>query len=218
MKLKNFVEECHDKEVFKKLSIYIVSCWVLLQVLAVTREPLGLPQKTVTFFIILALIGFPINGFLVWKYHLIHLDYKQMALNEEGDFVNHKLKNSPFQKMYFSVLLVVSILSLSIVALIINNNFGSNIQTQNIEVSDKIAVLKFGNNTGDKKYDIVSKMTADWVIHRITENNVGQVVSPEIVDDYIGLINTSSNLKGLNNEKIIQEYFSAGKLISGIFY
>ncbi|MBI9042390.1 hypothetical protein [Lutibacter sp.] len=218
MNLKNFVEECHDKEVFKKLSIYIVSCWVFLQVLAVTWEPLGLPQKTVTFFIILALIGFPVNGFLVWKYHLIHLDYKAMTLNEEGNLVNSTLKNSPFQKMYFSVLIIVSIISLSIVALIINNNFNDTIESQDIETSDKIAVLKFGNNTGDKKYDIVGKMTADWIVHRITENNVGQVVSPEILDDYVGLINTSANLTPLDNDRIIKEYFSAGKLISGNFY
>lgn len=218
MNFKNFIEECFDKEVFKKLSIYIVSCWVLLQVLAVTWEPLGLPQKSVTFFIILALIGFPISGFLVWKYHLIHLDYKQTALNEEGGFVKNELKNSPFQKMYFSVLIVVSIISLLIVAIIINNNFNSNLASNNIEISDKIAVLKFGNNTGDKKYDIVSKMTSDWVIHRITENNVGQVVSPEILDDYVGLINTSVNLTPLDNERIIKEYFRAGKLISGNFY
>ena len=218
MNFKNFIEECHDKEVFKKLSIYIVSCWVLLQVLAVTWEPLGLPQKSVTFFIILALIGFPVSGLLVWKYHLVDLDYKDLSLNEEGNLVKSELKNSPFQKMYFSVLLVVSIISLLIVALIINNNFNSNSASQNIEVSNKIAVLKFGNNTGDKKYDIVSKMTADWVIHRITESNVGQVISPEIVDDYVGLINTSSDLTPLDNERIIKEYFSAGKLISGNFY
>jgi hypothetical protein len=218
MNLKKFIEICHDKEVFKKLSIYIVSSWVLLQVLAVTWEPLGLPQNTVTFFIILVLIGFPISGFLVWKYHLIHLDYTQDKLNDKGDFVVAKLKNSPFQKIYFTVLLIVSFISLSSVILIINNKFNSNLVANKIETTNKIAVLKFGNNTGDIKYDIVGKMTSDWIIHRITENNVGQVVSPEIVDDYVGLINTSANLTQLDNERIIKEYFSAGKLISGNFY
>ncbi|WP_298366783.1 hypothetical protein [uncultured Lutibacter sp.] len=218
MNFKKFIRECHDKEVFKKLSIYIVSCWVLLQVIAVIWEPLGLPHKSVSFFLILALIGFPISGFLVWKFHLRHLDYKEMTLNEDGNLVKKALRNSPFQKMYFLILLIVSIISLLIASLIINNNFNDKKVVQNIETNDKIAVLKFGNNTGDKKYDIVSKMTADWVIHRITENNVGQVISPEIVDDYVGLINTSTNLKPLDNERIIKEYFSAGKLISGNFY
>ena len=184
MNFKKFIKECHDKEVFKKLSIYIVSCWVLLQVLAVIWEPLGLPHKSVPFFLILALIEFPISGLLVWKYHLRYLDYKEMTLNEDGNLISQTLKNSPFQKMYFLILIIVCIISLFIASLIINNNFNSNKVFQNIATNDKIAVLKFGNNTGDKKYDIVSKMTADWVIHRITENNVGQVISPEIVDDY----------------------------------
>ncbi len=218
MNIKKFIKECHNKEVFKKLSIYIVSSWVLLQVLAVTWEPLGLPQKSVTYFIILALFGFPLNGFLVWKYHLVHLDYKKEVFDEQGNLVKRELKNSPFQKMYFSVLIIISILSFLSIVIIINNSIYTTKSSRKVEVSDKIAVLKFGNNTGDKKYDIVCKMTADWVIHRITENNVGQVVSPEIVDDYIGQINTSTNLTPINNEKIIKEYFNAGKLISGNFY
>jgi len=218
MNKKKFIKECHNKEVFKKLSIYIVSSWVLLQVLAVTWEPLGLPQKSVTYFIVLVLFGFPVNGFLVWKYHLVHLDYKKEVFDEQGDLVKRELKNSPFQKMYFSVLLIISILSFLSIVIIINNSIYTAISSQRVEISDKIAVLKFGNNTGDKKYDIVSKMTADWIIHRITENNVGQVVSPEIVDNYIGQINTSKNLTPINNEKIIEEYFNAAKLISGNFY
>ncbi|WP_299522508.1 hypothetical protein [uncultured Lutibacter sp.] len=218
MNIKNFIKECHNKEVFKKLSIYIVTSWVLLQVLAVTIEPLGLPQKLVTYFIILVLFGFPVNGFLVWKYHLINLDYEKDAFDEQGNLVKRELKNSPFQKMYFSVLIIISILSFLSIVLIINNSIDTNSYSQSVEKSDKIAVLKFGNNTGDKKYDIVSKMTADWVIHGITENNVGQVVSPEIVENYLGQINTPTNLTPINNEKIIKEYFNAGKLISGNFY
>ena len=49
MNLKGFIKECHKKEVFKMLSIYIVSSWVVLQVLALIASPLGLPEKTEPF-------------------------------------------------------------------------------------------------------------------------------------------------------------------------
>jgi len=45
MNLNKFLKECNKKEVFKKLSIYIVSSWILIQVLAITWEPLGLPKQ-----------------------------------------------------------------------------------------------------------------------------------------------------------------------------
>ncbi|MFK5957485.1 MAG: hypothetical protein QM495_01305 [Lutibacter sp.] len=218
MNVKKFLKECHDKEVFKKLSIYIVSSWVLIQVLAVTWEPLGFSKKSVTYLLIILLIGFPINIFLVWRYHLVYLDYKKKKLDDVGNLVHVKLKNSPFHKMYFSLLGFISILFFLSAVLIINNNFNTSANIISIDSSDKIAVLKFGNNTGDEKYDIISKMTADWIIHGITENNVGQVISPEIVDSYMVQINTSSNLIPLDSKRIIKEYFNPGKFISGNFY
>ena len=222
MTFKSFIKECNNKEVFKKLSIYIVSSWVLIQVFAVVWEPLGLPKKSVTYLIILLLIGFPVNIYLVWKYHLVNLVYKRKRLDEEGNIVKRKLKDSPFQKMYFTSLGFISVFSILSVSLIINNNFNTKIVVDDptiiVEASDKIAVLRFGNNTGDSKYDIVSKMAADWIVHGITENNLGQVISPEIVDNYMELVNTSKKISPLNNENIIQEYFNAGKIISGNFY
>jgi tetratricopeptide (TPR) repeat protein len=223
MNIKNFLKECNDKEVFKKLSIYIVSSWVLIQVLAVTWEPLGFSKKSVTYLIIILLIGFPINVFLVWRYHLVDLDYKKKKLDEKGNLVKVQLKNSPFHKMYFYILSIISVLSFLAVLLIIQNNFStSKISGKEESISslnDKIAVLRFGNNTGDEKYDIIGKMTSDWIIHGISENNVGKVISPEIIDNYLLQINNSSDSANqIDNKSVIKEYFNAGKLISGNFY
>lgn len=123
MNLNNFFKECHDKEVFKKLSIYIVSSWVLIQVFAVTWEPLGLPKKSVTYLIILLLIGFPVSIYLVWRYHLVNLDFRKKKSDKEGSLIKIKLKNSPFHKMYYSFLAIISVLSILSASLIINNNF-----------------------------------------------------------------------------------------------
>ena len=76
MKITAFFKECREKEVFKKLSIYAVSSWLLIQVLPVVWEPLGLPFATVTILLILLLVGFPIYMFYIWKYQIqpIHLE------------------------------------------------------------------------------------------------------------------------------------------------
>jgi len=216
MKLDSFLKACHEKGVFGKLSIYIVATWVLLQVMSVTAEPLGLPKKSVTYLIIILLMGFPFYIFLVWKYYLAKPEQKLKEFDEAGNLVKEKILKSPFHKMYFTMLTVVSLVIVVLVLLIVENNFGKRIEMKKLEANDKIGILKFGNNTGDKKYDIVGKMAADWIIHGITENNMAQVVSPEIVNDYSTIIKTSSTTD--KGENVLETYFKPSKIISGNYY
>ncbi|MDP3358055.1 MAG: hypothetical protein Q8S41_01780 [Lutibacter sp.] len=211
MNLRSFFKQCHDKEVFKMLSIYLVSSWVLLQVSALVWKPLGLPEKTVTYLIILLLISFPFYILYIWKAIVIPLE------NEITDLDDHqKKKKAAFKKGYFSSLGVISVINLVAVLLIINNNFKKTIDLPKVKQSDKIAVLKFGNNTGNAAYDIISKMTADWIMHGITENKAGQVISNEVVDEYASALKIK-NTKGDVNS-LVKEYLMPSKIISGNFY
>ncbi|MCZ6594176.1 MAG: tetratricopeptide repeat protein [Bacteroidetes bacterium] len=194
------------------LSIYIVSSWVLIQVLAVTWEPLGIPQKSVTFLIIALLIGFPIYLFYIWKIRLEPLEkLKKARISKKG-----KPKKSGFQKMYFSVISVISLISLVAVAFILENNFFKSVKLPAQFSTDKIAILKFGNNTGDSKNDIVGKMTSDWIMHGITQNQLGQVVSPEIVTEYVGFLGGSAGLS--DDRGVLDTYFKPAKVITGNYY
>jgi tetratricopeptide (TPR) repeat protein len=210
MNLKGFVQECHKKEVFKMLSIYIVSSWVVLQVLALITEPLGLPIKSVTYLIIILLIGFPIYIYYIWKFRLLKYEIQQ---TEDPDTPYNK---SAFQKMYFSSLLVVSLLSGIAITLIIKNNFGDNFSLQKIQGNDRIAVLEFTNNTNDEKLNIIGKITANWIIHGITEKEVGQVISPKLVSDYANIVKSQAGAIDINN--LLKSYFRPGKIILGDFY
>ncbi len=216
MKLKTFLKECHQKEVFKKLSLYVVTSWVLIQVLATTWEALGLPKESVTILLLLLLIGFPINVYLVWRYDLVNHESPKVKIDKEGVPVTGKFKKSRFQKTYFTFLTVISVFTLSIVIVIINNNFISSVSFEELEVSDKIAVETFGNNTGDPKNDIIGKMAADWIIHGISENNIGQVISQKTIDDYAGIV--VSTVSPSKSKNLLREYFKPGKIISGNFY
>ena len=216
MKFKKFLKECHQKEVFKKLSLYVVTSWVIIQVFATIWEPLGLPKESVTILLIILLLGFPINVYLVWRFDLVKQEARPLKINKKGQEVPGKYLKSKFQKTYFSVLSVLSVAFIGIVMVIIYNNFIGSIDIQELEVSDKIAVEIFGNNTGDPENDIIGKMTADWIIHGISENNIGQVISQKTVDDYAGIV-----LPGVNpsrSKNLLEEYFKPGKTISGNFY
>jgi TolB-like protein len=213
MKLSSFFKQCHEKEVFKMLSIYVVSAWVILQVLSITWQPLGLPQKSVTFLIVVLLICFPLYIFLLWKFKVAPLHKTETEPDEK-----EIKKKANFQKMYFSALGIIASICVIAVFFIVNKNFFQRNEAllPKIIQSDKIAVLKFGNNTGEPQYDIVSKMASDWIIHGITENNVAQVITQDLVDEYKAI------LKGKNVEEdetaIVKEYLKPSKIISGNFY
>jgi len=192
------------------LSIYIVSSWVILQVLALITEPLGMPEKSVTYLIIILLIGFPIYIYYIWKFRLLKYEIQQT------EDPNTPYNKSAFQKMYFSSLLVVGLLSGVAITLIIKNNFGDNFSLTKMQGNDRIAVLEFTNNTNDEKLNIIGKITANWIIHGITEKEVGQVITPKLVDDYANIVKSQAGAIDINN--LLKSYFKPGKIILGNFY
>ena len=55
---------------------------------------------------------------------------------------------------------------------------------EKMESNNKIAVLEFENTTTNEKLNNVGKIASNWIIHGITENQLGQVISPKLVNDY----------------------------------
>ncbi|MGM5470991.1 TPR end-of-group domain-containing protein [Flavobacteriaceae bacterium LMO-SS05] len=210
MNLKGFFKECHEKEVFKMLSIYVVSSWVVLQVLALIAEPLNFPEKSVTYLILFLIIGFPIYVYYIWKFHLKNLEADQTSDD------SNKIYKTAFQKMYFSALLIISVIASFSAVLIINTNLTHGYKFEEIKSNDKIAVQVFTNNTGDDKLDFVGEIAANWIIHGITENELAQVISPQVVKDYTNMM--KSQASNVDSRSFLNTYFKPGKIISGTFY
>ncbi|MBT8272672.1 MAG: hypothetical protein KJO77_02625, partial [Bacteroidia bacterium] len=192
------------------LSIYVVSSWVILQVLSVTYQPLGLPEKSVTILIMLLLVGFPIYIFYIWRSRLKYT--VSTDIEDAVEVRNRKV----FEHFFFSGFGVISFFCALAVLLIVNTNFVDDGSIPEFESSGKIAVLTFDNNTGQEKFDGVSKMTLDWIQHGITEFKVGQVITQDIVNDYSNAIKTQN--KGLTDTDILTDYLKPSKLIDGSFF
>lgn len=241
MDFKDFFHECNEKKVFKNLSIYVVSSWVLIQVFAILWEPFGLPKISMTYLLLILLIGFPVYMYLLWKYRLKTLEretvspqssnpMKKRASSKEGISLEDKssgllakiqFRNS-FNKMYFTFLLIITAVTVFSASLIIKAKFGE-AESKNVlsalfeaEKSNKIAVLPFQNNTMDEKLDVVGKMAVDWIMHGITQNKVGQVISPKIVEEYTGALQASMVPTGDND--ILKDYLKPSKVIHGTYY
>ncbi len=211
MYLKGFFKECREKEVFKYISIYLVSSWLVLQVLALIAEPLNFPQKSLTFLILILIIGFPFHIYYIWKFRLEKLESPQTKNNSITFY------KSPFHKMYFSALFVIITICTVSAGLIINSNLLSSFNFPEANSNNKIAVLKFEDYTGDKELEVIGDMASSWIVHGITENTVAQVISPKVVNDYTSIIKSQAG-EVTDVKNLIKTYFKPGKVITGGFY
>ncbi|MBT8252578.1 MAG: hypothetical protein KJN68_01310, partial [Bacteroidia bacterium] len=210
MTIKEFIRECHEREVFKMLSIYVVTSWVILQVLSVTWQPLGFPETSVTYLILILIIGLPIYIFYIWRSRLKH-----QVSNDPDDAVEVKNRRV-FERFFFTGFGIISFFCAMSILLIVNNSFGNNNALPEFSSVDRIAVLQFENDTGNEKFDFVSKMSADWITHGITDSKVGQVITSEIINEYTEMARSSS--AGLSGIDILKSYLKPAKIISGSIF
>jgi len=240
MNFRSFVKECHEKEVFKNLSIYIVSSWVLIQVFSVMYEPFGLPKISMTYLLLVLIIGFPFYVYLLWRYRLKPLESrfsrrKGLKVTSKSAGSSEEVKGlkkrkvhlpgihfySPFQKLYFTSLFIISLISLFSTSLIVKANF---INQENMSAftfpeepdNDRIAVLPFENNTTDPNLDVIGKMAVDWIMHGITQNKVGEVISPQVVEEYTKVLKATLVPTGENG--VLKEYLKPSKVVTGTYY
>ncbi|MBT8320251.1 MAG: tetratricopeptide repeat protein [Eudoraea sp.] len=240
MNLKEFFQECREQDVFKNLSIYIVSSWVLLQVFALVSEPLGFPKISLTYLLLILIIGFPIYVYLIWRYrikeeHIEESDAATEALDKTLASAKSGIQIDPdnealtlsagidrkFRKMYFLGLTIIALLATLSAFMIINTNLIKDNTTAmgsllDAKTSDKIAILKFDNNTGNAELDMVGKIAVDWIMHGITQNKAGEVISPKLVEDYSNVLKASIMPSGEN--AILTEYLKPSKVIIGDYY
>ena len=219
MKFKTFVKECHQKGVFKKLSIYIVFSWVLIQVVSVIWEPMGLSKNSISYSLLVLLIGFPTYIFYVWKVHFKGTYSSKSKTAQGAKKGKYSKYHFNFQTYYFVSLGMISFIIGSLVVFVYTNKFNSSdpLTTKEIpEFQDKIAVLNFGNKTGRAEFDMVGTMTADWILHGISQSQIAQVISPETFTEYKRIHKAS--LLPLEGNRILKEYFNPKKIISGNYF
>jgi Tfp pilus assembly protein PilF len=215
MKFNEFIEKCRDNDVWKNLSIYVVSSWVFLQVTDLISEPLGFTPKIVAYCLVLLLICFPIFLFLLWKFRLSQSDYAE-GLDTNGEPTPAKIAKKGFKKRYFSMIGIVSLISFGISSFIVGKNFKGELPLPVIKSGDKIAVLQFENLTGNPDHDIIGKMAVDWINHGITRNNLAQVISPKIIEDYSKVLR--STMDGETKNNLVTDYLKPSEIIEGEYY
>lgn len=214
MKFKEFIKICNEKEVTKKLLLYIGFSWLLIQVIATIWEPMGLSKNVVTYSIILLLLGLPTYIFYVWKTYLKNVyapKVKGRGIGKKGKLSKNQFS---FQTYYFVSLGIISFIVGSLVVYVYGNKFKDTSVVEVVELEDKIAVLKFGNKTGEVNLEDVGDMAADWIVHGISQHQVAQVITPNTFKEYENLYKASV----LPVNKTFRNYFKPKQIITGNYF
>lgn len=88
--MNNFFVELRRRNIFRVAGVYAVVCWLLIQVIVAIKTPLGLPDWTDTFFIVLVLAGLPIVLLFAWAFELTPDGVKRTESVPEGESITHK--------------------------------------------------------------------------------------------------------------------------------
>ena len=91
----NFFEELKRRKVFKTIGVYAAAALIIIQVADIVFPRLLLPDWTVTFVIVLMIIGFPLTFFLSWNYDITSDNKSETADINAGDSVT---ENSQLDK------------------------------------------------------------------------------------------------------------------------
>ncbi len=217
MDLKTFYQECVKRKVFKGISIYAISSWLIIQVAATTFPYLGFPAEAVTTVIILVLICLPVSILFSWYYNVV----PEPEDEEITDKPSLTKKQKDTNRIFFVVISLITILMLVVIFMVSRKNFNpsdSVVPVLSELASDQIAILQFSNNSTNKELDIVGKMVADWIAHGIIEYEIAPVMNYESINQFAAMGSggiLEANLSALSNVSSFSQLIRGAYFLNG---
>ncbi|MBT8286555.1 MAG: hypothetical protein HKN00_14345 [Flavobacteriaceae bacterium] len=210
MKFNYYIKELQRRNVFKSALAYLVVAWLITQVLSIIIPAFELPPSLLKKAIVVLIIGFPIWLIFSWVYEITPEGLRKTQDVELEKSMVIKTNNRLNK-------IIIGTLGITIVLLVINLFFISQNTTEPNDVdNDRIAILSFGNNTGNEDMDLIGKMTEDWITHGINENNLGAVIGTEAIMQVAEV--SKAGVIDSSIENVLKEYFKPSKKIEGNYF
>ena len=137
--MSSFISELKKRKVFNSAAIYLATAFILLQVAQIIIPALHIPEWTISFIVVLAILGFPIVIIFSWIYDV----------GDEGIVKTDSSKPDAEYEKHPSGMAKSSIMGIiaSIIITIVMVYKGVDYFTSSKKANDKtsIAVLSFNN-------------------------------------------------------------------------
>ena len=193
--IDNIVKQLKNRKVFRSLAIYAGFAFVLLQVCSIIIPGLFLPEWTMTFIIVLIILGFPIIAVLSWIYDITPAEGEETASTETSQPLGvYALTGLVLTVIGFGFWVAVGVFGVS---------FGGD------EERLSIAVL-IPENISNIEHAILNRKIAEDLIIDISRFSSGAIILPSINE----VLSTKNSLKPKKISRLLNTKYV---LISSLF-
>jgi TolB-like protein len=192
--IDKILKQLKNRKVFRSIAIYAGFAFVLLQVCDIVIPRLFLPEWTMTFIIVLTIIGFPIIAVLSWIYDITPSDGKEPSTETTQPIGIYALTGLVLTVIGVGFWVIVGVFGVS---------FGGD------EERLSIAVL-IPENISNIEHAILNRKIAEDLIIDISRFSSGAIILPSINE----VLSTKNSLKPKKISRLLNTKYV---LISSLF-
>lgn len=187
-----FWQELKRRKVFRVIAMYAATAFIIMEAGDIMLPRLGLPDWTVTFVIILLIVGFPITFILSWIF-----DFTPEGIKKTESAIVAKGKTQPQhvrRRLKVSdgiIVVLVVIVCILLYPKIFNKDKFEDIRDSAGRIS--VAVLPFDNLTGDSSNDFWQDGISEYLINDLGSSEELTVVSTQEMKEVLGTANQASS-------------------------
>jgi tetratricopeptide (TPR) repeat protein len=202
-KFSQFWQELKRRKVIKVIAMYAATAFIIMEAADIMLPRLGLPDWTVTFLIILLIVGFPITIILSW---IFDITPEGVRKTESIEVTKEQEPSSvPVKRKLKASDVIIAVLVVVVVILAYPKIFGSG-KSKIVKDPDgkiSITVLPFENLTGDSLYYDWQAGIQNLLINSLANSKEISVRQPETMSNIlsgIGKINYASITPSIGSE------------------
>jgi tetratricopeptide (TPR) repeat protein len=184
-KISQFWQELKRRKVIKVIAMYAATAFIIMEAADIMLPRLGLPDWTVTFIIILLIVGFPISVILSWIFDVTPEGIKKTEPVEVEKEKEVEIKSAKRKIRVSDIIIAVLVVVVMILAFPKVFKKDKSLFDKAFENKISIAVFPFMNNTGDSSYDHWEYGISELLINALSTSDELTVIDNQTIIEVI---------------------------------
>ena len=168
--MSNFFEELKRRNVYKVATAYVVTAWLIIQVVNTIGPNLNFPDSVPALITRILIVGFPIALILAWLYELTPEGFKRTEGVQEDTSDNRKAGKKLNRVIIVSLALIVTLM------LVERLFFRGNLIYMDQQLAS-IAVLPFANMSANEENEFFADGLAEQILDELAQLSGLQVTA-----------------------------------------
>jgi TolB-like protein len=172
-----FFEELKNRNVYKVATAYVVSAWLIIQVVGTMGSNLNWPDSVAALVTKILIVGFPISLVLAWIYELTPQGFKRTGNSQEDTNENKKVGRRLNQ-------IIIGLMALALTLVLAERLFFTGVLSGIYSKEATIAVLPFKNDSPEEKNTYFCNGITEGVRENLSKIPSFSVISRTSVEQY----------------------------------